>query len=223
MPTERKPETAIAAPVVEYLQAEGWEVFPEVKVRAGYIADIVGRRGKLLWTVEVKASLSLEVLGQAYRWRGWSHLVSVAVPAAHRNSEGRYFARRICKDYGIGWLSVGANDVRQVEPPAMSRVVVVPGLAESLCEEQKTYTVAGSAGRDAWSPFKQTCQELARIATREPGISLRAAIEQIRHHYASTASARASLRTWIEAGKVPGLRLERDGRSLRLFRQPAAA
>jgi hypothetical protein len=39
----------------------------------------------------------------------------------------------------------------------------------------------------------------------------------IKHHYSTDATAIGALKKWIEVGKVPGVRLERDGRALRLY------
>jgi hypothetical protein len=47
-----------------------------------------------------------------------------------------------------------------------------------------------------------------------PGCSMKEALDNIETHYASKASARSSMVVWIERGKVPSVRLERDGRRL---------
>ena len=57
----------------------------------GSVVDIVATQGPVLWAIETKISLSLVVLGQAHRWRGFAHLVSCGV-APGRRSVGRDFA-----------------------------------------------------------------------------------------------------------------------------------
>jgi hypothetical protein len=52
---------------------------------------------------------------------------------------------------------------------------------------------------------------------QSPGIDLKSAINSIKHHYASSQSARASIVKRIEDGTIRGLRLERVGKRLCLF------
>src|SRR5207244_7937670 len=77
-----------------------------------------------------------------------------------------------------------------------------------LRPEHKTHARAGAPTGGHWTAFRETCENLARAVAREPGITLKAAIAAIEHHYRSIAGARSSMATWIKAGKVPGVRLE---------------
>ncbi len=81
-------EVELARPVVAWLGDLGWEVFQEVSA-GGSVADIVARRGPVLWVVEVKRSLGLSLLGQAHAWKRRAHRVSVAVPAGRDTTARR--------------------------------------------------------------------------------------------------------------------------------------
>lgn len=59
--------------------------------------------------------------------------------------------------------------------------------------------------------------ELKRIAQDKPGVTLRGALGEIKHHYANVSSACAHLPEWIDKGKCPGLRLDRVDGKLCLF------
>ena len=58
--------------------------------------------------------------------------------------------------------------------------------------------------------FVETCEQLARVVLAEPGITIRAAVEKIEHHYRNNKSAATSLLHWIESGKVEGVKLQRS-------------
>jgi len=223
-------ETEIAAPVVQWLTDQGWEVFQEVD--RGNVADIVGRfrtvRGTdLIWVIETKTSLSLKVLDQAIAWTPWAHFVSVAVPESRRT--GRMSNRAtnlVLRHYGLGLVLVGnvwerCHDwwVEEKLAPALHRVnpIRYRPWDEVLCEEQKTYCPAGSADAGHWTPFKGTCRRLRTYVEQNPGCPMKEAVEGIRHHYATRASAVSCLRSLVDDGVVPGVRLERDGRKVRLW------
>jgi hypothetical protein len=91
------------------------------------------------------------------------------------------------------------------------------GLKEALHEEQKTFAPAGSRGGKHWTPYKSTCRALLAEVKQEPGISLRDALGKITHHYASATSARACLARLVEEGLVPGVRLTREEKEVRLY------
>ena len=93
-------ETDLGPPVLRWLAEHGWTTYQEVDAWAGR-ADIVATCGRLLAVVEMKTSLSFELLYQAQRWRGVAHLVWVAVPMA-KASDGRRMAEHCFAQEGIG-------------------------------------------------------------------------------------------------------------------------
>ena len=211
-------ETTVAAAVVEYLQEMSWDVYQEVATSSGgSIADIVARQGNRLWVVECKTSFGLSVLGQAGDWIRYAHFVSVAAPHA-RGSAGRRFGLEIAEWKGLGvmWVGCGAESVSECLRPRINRRVVGK-LENALCEEQKTFAPAGNACGSRWSPWAQTCREAQRFVSEHQGCTVKEMVDAIRHHYASDAGARSSLIHWIRQEKLDGLRLEKDGRSLRLY------
>jgi hypothetical protein len=144
--------------------------------------------------------------------------------------------RDMCSEIGLGlWdvavgsegVSVWGGDygdprVREVVTPRRwnSRPVE---LAAVLRPQHKTHAKAGAVGAGGrWTPFRATCEELVRIVTATPGITVKAAVEAIKHHYSTNRSAASSIAHWVEHDKVPGVRLGRSsgcggGNALRLF------
>jgi hypothetical protein len=83
-------ETELGELVIEWLQRErpDWEIFQEIrptKYAGGHIADIVCLNSEdHVWVIELKTTLNLTVIRQAYSWD--VDYRSIAVPAAKRQS-----------------------------------------------------------------------------------------------------------------------------------------
>lgn len=206
-------ETTLGPPVIAWLHERHWEVYQEVTAGMS-VADIVATCGPLVATVELKVNLTFDLLAQAARWRWDAHMVWVAVPWARAD---RRMAERVFADHGIGLLVVEEGKVAsERHPPALNRKADAARLRGFLRPEHQTFAAAGTSTGERWTTFKSTCAELLRHVTAHPGALMNDALKSIQHHYASASSARAHLSKLIEKGVVKGIRLERDGRRLRL-------
>jgi hypothetical protein len=233
-------EGELAAAVSEWLAAEGWECFHEVCGDGSEPrADIVATRGPLVWVVEVKLRMGVDVLAQANHWRGrgLAHLVSVGVPIAKRTG-GQYFLERVARERGIGIIRVpspeqvakgdtyilGAGTKHErlhpmtwthwdVTPPALMRKADVSRLRPLLTPERKA-SHPGTQTR-FHTTFKETCNRVVEHVRRAGGRApVRDSLLAVDHHYASDKSARGALVPLVKKGVVPGLRVEQDGRAL---------
>ncbi len=213
-----KNEAELAAVVVKYLRDFDWDVYQEVQIVSnGAIADIVATQGRLIWVVETKRSLGLSVFGQAHGWVRFAHRVSAAVPTT-RDSQARRFAREVARSFGIGILEAAyRRDIYEAVAPKLRRRVDDARLRSSLTEERKTFAAAGNADGKHWSPFQATCNRVRTAVARKPGILMKELVETVEHHYASHSSARGSLTKWIETQKIKGVRIQRDGRNVRVY------
>jgi hypothetical protein len=186
------------------------------------VADIVARVGAEIWIVEVKTSLSIALIVQAHGRRRLAHRTWIAAPYTRGCAE----AARVVGELGIGVMLVRT---REWSDGASARVTIehdarrltsnrrIP-LAGKLRPEHKTHAKAGAIGGGGrWTPFRDTCEQLRAVVASAPGITLKEGIAAIRHHYTSMASARGALAARIESGLVPGVRLERDGKAVRLY------
>jgi hypothetical protein len=216
-------EAELARCVVAWLSNLGWDIYQEVQVGGygGAIADIVGMKGKLLCVVECKLSLGLRVLSQANDWRRMANLTYVAVPGYGRNRD-LGFAMDVAAMFGIGVLRVTPRqyleipDVKEIKRPTFRRNIA-SNLRECLNEGQKTYAEAGNPDGKRWTPFQETCRVVRQYAQSHPGATMKEVIDNVKTHYSTPMSARQSLAKWIELGLVPGLRIERLGRALRVW------
>jgi hypothetical protein len=222
-------ETELASKIIDWLKNQHWEVYQEVEPKGlnRGIADIVAVSGPITWIVEVKTSMSLALLEQAYTWKGYANFISVAIPTAKRWSKGRAVAEAFLRNEGIGLITYNPymlgyrredyHGINVMIQPRINRKISL-AVKNSLNEHQKHYAQAGSANGRRWTPFNQTCLELQRIAKASPGISLKAAIDGIKHHYMTDSTARACIAKYLQMeGVVKGVRCEKDGRYVRLY------
>lgn len=212
-------EEQIAEQIVGWLSESGWTVYQEVqRYPHGAIADIVAIQGKLLWIIETKTVLGVDVMEQAFNWLHHAHLVSVGVPKAYRGSTA--FKQRVLRLLGVGCLTVsnpwdGWVVTEEVKPQFMRRLI--PGFREVLRPEHQTWAKAGNNRSERYSPFKATCRAVADYVLANPGVSLKELVENIPTHYHTTATARSCLKIWIESGNVKGVQMKREGRLIKLY------
>lgn len=223
---KRPAETELGVVAAKWLERQGFEVFQEVAFY-GRVADLVGRAGRVLCVVELKVSMCLDLLAQGERWTDVAHYTWIAYQAPTRITSGMAIAQRFCRSVGVGMLELDLDGhgwrrdaprerLRATFNRTGERTGEAERLRKSLHEAQKTIAPAGTNGGGHWTPFKATCAEVLRVVKEKPGIAMKDLIETIQHHYASPSSARATLASRIEAGIVPGVRIEREGRRLKV-------
>ena len=202
-------ETDLADPIRSWFTEQGYEVYQEVCLSGGS-CDIVATTSKLTVAVEMKTSLNFDVFAQALRWVGRAHFVYVAVPKA----KGRELAKLFAENLGVGILEVYKQEVKEVVAPRLRRRI--SDMRRRLKPEQKYVCKAGSvSGR--YTPFKATCFALCNLVLINPGITLKAALARIKTHYRSPKTAMVVLPKMVFKGVIPGLRIEKEGKELRLF------
>lgn len=212
-------EEEIAEQFVIWLQDLGWTVYQEVqRYRGGRVADIVATQGRLIWIIETKTILGLDVMEQAFRWTDHAHFVSVGVPSQRGDIR---FKSGMLRHLGIGCLTAfrdgDAWEVSEEVRPQMQRRLIT-GLRECLRPEHQTWAKAGNAKGQRYSPFKATCRDVAKFVADNPGSTLKQLIESVPTHYHSTSTARSCLKIWIERGKIDGVTMRRESGQIRLYR-----
>jgi hypothetical protein len=75
-------------------------------------------------------------------------------------------------------------------------------LASRLRPEHKTSAAAGSPTGGHWSRWRDTCAQFERLVATEPGIAMKYAIAEIKHHYASKRGAVTTLAGHIREGRL---------------------
>lgn len=204
-------EAELAARVIEWLTEQGYECYQEVQIfSGGGVCDIVATHGPVTVAVECKVSLTLAVLEQANSWKWVANMVYVATPI------GRKFGTHIAQILDLGVIfSSSRGAYEEVRPEFRRRVS--PILRSKLRDIHKTYAVAGNPNGRRWTPFQNTCDGLRVYVKANPGCSMKDAIAGISHHYQTPATATSAMAVWIGKGIVKGIRLEREGRLIKLY------
>lgn len=217
-------ETAIGEAVVAWLRAQDWDVYQEVKagVHQAPVADIVATRGPVVWIIECKKAIGVEVLDQLLYWYrlGFANYFSAAtfatckqyVAPKTRISE---VAKYLLNHFGMGGLYVDPKDpthiIREPLPRLHRRPKEWHDIRDYLHPDQRTRIPAGQKGGNYSTPFQRTCDELRRLVEAGP-ISPKEAIEQMSHHYQCDSTARSCLIKWATQGHIRGVRIKRVGR-----------
>lgn len=231
-PAPKLAETDLGEPVQAWLEAEGWTVYREVKYRdpstgSIWIADLVITRAGEVGVVELKTSLGIAVMAQAYRWRRLAHVTYVAAPAEKKRaidapSPTRRHGLDILAGHGIGVLVVRqVSKAEQLaamrpgaEPPglvALVAVAVEPGeprdvtgdaLVAALHEEQKSFSAAGTKNGRRWSPREKAFKAIRELLEERGGA---APIEDAAR--AAGFSPRV-VTDWAKKKRIEGVRLD---------------
>ncbi len=219
-------EVDLARGVKEWLESQGYDVYQEVGLFRS-VADLVAIQGQKIVIVEAKLSLGLRVIEQAVNWRRYAHLVYAATPFSTRRRDDQ-FVYHVAATYGIGLLTVRkipdfhtpgqfTYQVEETQASPFNRKIRSDYVRLHLNEAQKTWAEAGNNRGQRWTPFQQTCRNLQEFVQRQPGCTIKDAIDGIKHHYGTPATARAVMVRYIQTGIVHGLRLERQGQKWLLF------
>ena len=218
MPLKQVTEQTLAQGVVCWLRDQDWIVYQEVQgCISGCRADIVAKRGPLLWIIEVKRAMGLALLDQAVGWLGMAHHVSVAYATG---CLGRTVTLML-RTTGIGAIRVGTEwekpTVVETWAPRLQRRIRENNIGRWVVESQQNFAPAGNADSLYWSPFRETCRKVAAYVADHPGCTVKQMIDAVRHHYESSKTARSAMAHWIKTGKVRGVEARLEGPKLRLY------
>lgn len=210
-------EEDLARVVVSHFEASGYQVYKEVCHHGGGSSrlDIYCVKEGDTIAIETKLNMGLTVLDQANTWVGRANKVYIAIP--YKKKQISYFAREICRNFGLGILLV--NDSRYDQAiiewlkPAICTEPVDP---PKIYEEQKD-SIAGNARGEFVTPFSLTRIKLVEYVKTNPGCSLSDAVRNIKHHYEHEQSAKSALRKLILGGVIDELKIEKLGNDTKLL------
>ena len=215
-------EKALALPVIQHFNDNGFEVWQEAQLSSHAIHDIVAVKDGLISIIECKLSLTLSVMSQAHFSNGSCNIKYIAVPAPDKTRRRRKmsyldrgFPLEVCNRFGIGVLYVHPRpDWADNKTHHHISVEVVPNMVASdangplytrimkkLLTIPKEFCEAGGKGGGYFTPYKATIKNVRDIIEKFPGIHLSTIISELKgkHHYAHDRSARSSLRSCLKS------------------------
>lgn len=218
---KKRPETEIAAAAVAWLEGDGWDVYQEVKpYGTNRIADVVGTKGGLVAVVECKVVLGAAVCMQALRWRHETDLLWICVDREPVDYDVRHFY----SDY-MRWKGIGLLEARGIYGEGVRVAMITEERARSsnrlldaVRPEHKTFAAAGSPNGGVWSPFKDSSAKIRDYLAEHPGVGASEVVKALgKLHWANDASARSGILHGASKGFMAGVRIEQDGRRLKLY------
>ncbi|WP_074955504.1 hypothetical protein [Alicyclobacillus macrosporangiidus] len=216
-------ETELFEPVKHWLEERDFTVYSEVQFDRR--ADVVGRLGNLLVVVELKTSLSLDLIQQCVDWRRYTHYVYAAVPRPKRHLNS--YARDLLRREGIGLLTVEHHKADwlhqedwwnvQIHVHAqLNRHAATHYLLKHLYEEQRYGPPGGHRGGGYVTSYRITMERIRNVLRWERNrrdsdgwLSVREICERVETHYANprVSVARALLNFehhWCESKREGG-------------------
>src|SRR5690625_2016045 len=80
-------ETDLYLPIKSWLENDGYEVYPEISPKPlRQRADIVAKLNNKVTVIEMKVSMSLSVIEQAYAWKKHAHFIYIAIPKGNKKT-----------------------------------------------------------------------------------------------------------------------------------------
>lgn len=183
-------ETELFKPIKEYLLEAGYtDVYSEVQAGRNR-ADVVATSGSAVCVVELKTSLTMELIEQAILWREKAHYIFIAIPK--RKKPIPSFVKRVLRDNKIGILEVGnsflySNQVFATQKARFNRPYFEKfSWNNILREEHKTWAEGGTAGGGYFTPYKLTIENVKHFLYLHRGWhTVDAILEHCETHYSN--------------------------------------
>jgi hypothetical protein len=180
-------ESDLYQPVKRLLEGIGYEVYAEVEVRgARGRADIIAYNKPAVCIVEMKTSLSIELIEQAYMWLPYGHYIYVAIP--YRKKGMPKFMTKLLSNFGIGVIEVDRYGYARVTVRArFNRPKHKKDWSKILLPQHQTWVEGGTNGGGYVTPYKLTIERVRQYLSRNPHrwFSMQEILDHCETHYSN--------------------------------------
>jgi len=207
-----KSETELATEIIKYLKSKNWTIYPELN-NIDIIAtkeDLNSKNNLKIIGIECKKHFNLNVLSQADGRRNYVDNIYIAVSNGRKNNE--MFGLKIAKMLNIGVFFANKNsyfeDQRVKEyfcPTLETRKYDL--IDKLLHPKAENYAEAGQVGGKQWTTFRKTVNELVEYVKLNEGKDLKEILNNIKHHYKTSSSAKNSIKKMIEDKIIKELKI----------------
>ncbi len=188
-------EYKLYEPVKNYFENLGYTVYPEIPI-AGSNIDLVARKNNELMGVELKMSLTKNVIYQCYRNHLSCDLVYAAIPTKPKNKNVE-----LCKRRFIGIICVKGE--AEIILEAKAHPYLAPYFRERLlryCTGIPFEDVGGLPNLKGEGPAQDCYKRVQEYIKVNPKTTWKEIYKSVINHYASVGSMYSALR--IAAGKM---------------------
>ncbi len=197
-------EADLAQPVAVWLENKGYEVYSEVPLGYGgaRVIDIIGKADSTIIAIELKLSLTQQVLYQAHHCQLVAHKVFVAVATnpTKRSVEA-------CRKSGVGIISVKNSKAEMILEPEGKEIITdrCNNLKERLKYISKgVYT--GKPNEKGVGPAQDCCRRIKEYLDVNPQASWKEIYKNVDNHYSSCNTMQSSMRNWCHFRKSKHIR-----------------
>jgi len=212
-------ETVLAKKIVTYFENKNLTCYKEVS-KSGTGGAIrcdcyfVKKEKDVIvdaFVIEVKTTLSLKVIEQAFRWKAFAKKVYIGVPKPKRRPvKSRRFAVYVCQKLGVGIFEVSENgNVEMLTESEINPKFKLP----PLFEEQKK-SKAGNAKSEYFTVYKKTIANINDFMKDKTEYKLSDLFKEIDHHYSNISSAQGCIKKYIKKGVITNYKIKQKGKQL---------
>jgi hypothetical protein len=218
-------ETDLGKPIIDYLESLHWDVYQEVPCGSG-VADIVAVLDEKMWVVELKKSLSLQLLDQAIYRCVRVHYVSIGIPSRNLDAKN-YAVKTILDHYGIGVFMVGASGrLSEERKPRLNEDRLLSYDLEKTFKAlhpKMKQNKAGSLPGNNWTPWKEWKKNVERVVTENPGITPKEMVEKLKTlaPYTKPKNAEQAAVYYARNGLIERVQVAKENNRLRLYPREA--
>ena len=203
-----KKETDMYVHVKALLEKMEYVVYSEVMhPRSTRRADVVGRKDSTITVVEMKTSLSMDLIEQAYLWQPYANHTYIAIPLRKRHIP--LFVDKVLGDLGIGVIEVSNWGARITKSSGYHEIRGHIDWNEVLLPEHQTFVEGGTSGGGYVTPYRLTMVRIQEFMSDKDWITVKEILEHCKTHYSSprgslTKALLSFEKDWCESKKVGG-------------------
>lgn len=205
-----KTESDMFEPLKKHFLEAGYEVYSEVVLPGGGRADLVAANDTKIVCVEMKKSLSMDLIDQVIERKASFAYVFLAIP--ERKTGFPRFIERILRQYGIGILYVMKDGYIHEERPSLYRRAFdkKTNIKSYLKPEQQTGIPGGSKGGGYVTEYGLMIKQVRRYLERKKDwVELGQILKDCETYYRSPRSSlskalRGYEKSWCELEVMNG-------------------
>lgn len=183
-------EIKLSDPVSDYFTDLGYDVYAEMPIpTSARCCDLIALKDEIIIAIELKTSLSMQVIRQAYSINIYVDYAYVAI-----GTNPKQKSIDACKRYGIGVIKIKNGKISVIHKPEYKKPW--RPVRKMLLERLSKYEPGGIAGypfQKGIGPAIECHRLVAEYKEANPKATWKEIFEKVPNHYASSASMASSL------------------------------